>query len=363
MSVRLLVCDDSMMARKQLLRALPPDWELDVTQASNGLEGLDAIRAGKAQLMLLDLTMPELDGYGVLKAIRDEGLTVTVIVVSGDVQEQAVNRVMALGALMFLQKPVDALDLRKALRDPYLALREGKSVGGSAPAAVAEPAPAPAPTPASAPAAAPVAGNLAETLASVSVPFRDAFREVNNVAMGRAAALLAKVLGVFVKLPIPNVNLLEVGELHMALADAQRGGTVSSVCQGYIAGGIAGEALLIFHDSSFKDMAKLLKVEGAIDSNTELELLMDMASVLIGACLNGIAEQLDIRFSQGHPMVLGRHCAIDELIRINQTRWKKTLAVEISYGIEHHSVHFDLLLLFTEDSVPRLTDKMGYLMS
>lgn len=360
MSVRLLICDDSMMARKQLLRALPPDWELDVTQANNGLEGLAAIRAGKAQLMLLDLTMPELDGYGVLKAVRDEGLTVTIIVVSGDVQEQAVNRCMALGALMFLQKPVDALDLRKALRDPYLALREGKVVGGTAPAPAAEPEPAAESTAA---AATPVAGNLAETLASVSVPFRDAFREVNNVAMGRAAALLAKVLGVFVKLPIPNVNLLEVGELHMALADAQRGGTVSSVCQGYIAGGIAGEALLIFHDSSFKDMAKLLKVEGAIDANIELELLMDMASVLIGACLNGIAEQLDIRFSQGHPMVLGRHCAIDELIRINQTRWKKTLAVEISYGIEHHSVHFDLLLLFTEDSIPRLTDKMGYLMS
>ncbi len=359
MSVRLLICDDSMMARKQLLRALPPDWELDVTQAANGLEALIAIRAGKAQLMLLDLTMPELDGYGVLKAVRDEGLTVTIIVVSGDVQEQAVNRVMALGALMFLQKPVDALDLRKALRDPYLALREGKPVGSTAPA----PAAAPEPAPETKTSTAPVAGNLAETLAAVSVPFRDAFREVNNVAMGRAAALLAKVLGVFVKLPIPNVNLLEVGELHMALADAQRGGTVSSVCQGYISGGIAGEALLIFHDSSFKDMAKLLKVEGAIDSNTELELLMDMASVLIGACLNGIAEQLDIRFSQGHPMVLGRHCAIDELIRINQTRWKKTLAVEISYGIEHHSVHFDLLLLFTEDSVPRLTDKMGYLMS
>jgi len=39
------------------------------------------------------------------------------------------------------------------------------------------------------------------------------------------------------------------------------------------------------------------------------------------------------------------------------------LAVEISYGIEHHDVHFDLLLLFSEDSVARLTDKMGYLMS
>lgn len=356
MSVPLLICDDSGMARKQLLRALPPDWELDITQAGNGLEGLHAIRAGKGELVLLDLTMPELDGYQVLQAVRDEGLQAKIIVVSGDVQEQAVNRVLALGALTFLQKPVDALDLRKAMRDPYLQLRGG---------APAKPAAAPAKpdVPDTASAEPAPAANKAAELASNDIPFRDAFREINNVAMGRAGALLAKVLGVFVKLPIPNINLLEVGELHMALTDAQRGGTVSAVCQGYIAGGIAGEALLIFHDSSFRDIAKLMKHEGSIDGNTELELLMDLGSILTGACLNGIAEQLDIRFSQGHPMVLGRHCAIDDLIRINQTRWRKTLAVEISYGIEHHDVHFDLLLLFTEDSVPRLTDKMGYLMS
>ena len=364
MSVALLICDDSGMARKQLLKALPPDWELDITQACNGLEGLQAIRAGKGELVLLDLTMPELDGYQVLQAVRDEGLQARIIVVSGDVQEQAVQRVLALGALQFLQKPVDALDLRKAMRDPYLQLRSG-GAAPSKPAAKAEVSPAKteaSPPPAAAPAMAPTQ-NAAAELAEASIPFRDAFREINNVAMGRAAALLAKVLGVFIKLPIPNVNLLEVGELHMALADAQRGGTVSAVCQGYIAGGICGEALLIFHDSSFRDIAKLMKHEGSLDANVELELLMDLSCILIGACLNGIAEQLDIRFSQGHPMVLGQHCAIDELIRINQTRWKKTLAVEISYGIEHHDVQFDLLLLFSEDSVARLTDKMGYLMS
>jgi len=357
MSVALLICDDSGMARKQLLRAIPTDWELTITQATNGLEGIAAIRAGKGALVLLDLTMPEMDGYEVLKAVRDEGHSCQIIVVSGDVQEQAVNRVLALGALHFLQKPVDALDLRKVLRDPYLSLRAGPTAKSAA---------IRLDTPAIATAAlAPVAVNASNisALAAVSVPFRDAFREINNVAMGRAAALLAKVLGVFVKLPIPNVNLLEVGELHMALADVQHGGTVSSVCQGYISGGISGEALLVFHDSSYRDIAKLMKHEGALDANTELELLMDLGSVLIGACLNGIAEQLDIRFSQGHPVILGRHCAIDDLIRINQSRWKNTLAVEISYGIEHHDVHFDLLLLFTEDSVARLTHKMEYLMS
>jgi hypothetical protein len=61
--------------------------------------------------------------------------------------------------------------------------------------------------------------------------------------------------------------------------------------------------------------------------------------------------------------VLGKLNGIGELIRINQQRWKKTLAVEISYSLEGHNVHFDLLMLFTEDSVDLLTKKLAYLMS
>jgi len=172
--------------------------------------------------------------------------------------------------------------------------------------------------------------------------------------------LLARVLGVFVQLPIPNVNILEVSELHMALADAQRGDGLTAVCQGYIGEGIAGEALLIFHDSEVADMARLMQWQQ--HNHSSMEMLLDMSSILIGACLSGIAEQLDVSFSQGHPQILGEHASIDELIRINSQRWRKTLAVEVSYSIEGHDIHFDLLLLFTEDSVSLLTDKLAYLM-
>ncbi|KIQ04898.1 MULTISPECIES: response regulator [Pseudomonas] len=327
----LLVCDDSNMARKQLLRALPTDWPVTVSQASNGEEALEQLRAAHFDLLLLDLTMPVLDGYGVLAALKAEGLAQKVIVVSGDVQEEAVRRVQELGALAFLKKPADPELLRQTLdRLGFL----------SAP---------------SAPATAPVAA-----LGEPKVSFRDAFREVVNVAMGQAAALLARVLGVFVQLPIPNVNILEVSELHMALADAQRGNGLTAVCQGYIGGGISGEALLIFHDSEVGDMARLMQWQQ--QNYSSMEMLLDMSSVIIGACLSGIAEQLDVSFSQGHPQVLGEHASIDELIRLNGQRWRKTLAVEVSYSIEGHNIHFDLLLLFTEDSVPLLTKKLAYLM-
>ncbi len=334
MSIRplpLLVCDDSAMARKQLIRALPADALFEITQATNGLEGLAAIRAGQGAIVLLDLTMPELDGFGVLAQLQDDGLPCQVIVVSGDVQDEAIRRAKALGAKAFIKKPADPLQLSAALSALGILIPLN-----SASQSLAE---------------------YADGLPDVS--FRDAFREVANVAMGRAAELLGRVLGVFIKLPIPNVNILEVGELHMALAEAQHGESLTAICQGYIGGGVAGEALLIFHDAEIDTVATLLKTH--LDESAKLEMLLDLASIIIGACLNGLSEQLMINLSQSHPLVLGQHCPIEDLIRINQRRWKRTLAVEISYGLEDQDIRFDLMLLFTEDSVPRLQKQLDLL--
>ena len=180
--------------------------------------------------------------------------------------------------------------------------------------------------------------------------------------MGRAADLLATLLDVFVMLPIPNVNVLEVSELTMALKATEESSKVSALCQGFIGAGVAGEALLLFHDSSFEDMAKLMGHKNPQDTANEIEVLIDTGNVLIGAFLNGISEQLDMKFSQGHPVVLGRHCTVNELIHDNSEKWQRTLAMEINYQIEDHNVQCDLLLLFTEDSIPTLNFKLGYLL-
>lgn len=325
-ALSLLICDDSSLARKQLVRALPADWDVQISQASQGRQALERLRQGGIDLLLLDLTMDEMDGFQVLQALRDEAFRCPVIVVSADIQEEAVRRVLDLGALAFLKKPVDPVQLRQTLVSHDLIDARLGLVGRTSDHPIA---------------------------------FREAFAEVVNVGMGRAAALLARVLGVYVQLPIPNVNVLEVGELQMALEDAARGDKVTAVCQGYIGSGIAGEALLIFHDSEIDDMARLMR----LDRYEDMEMLLDLSSLLISACLSGIAEQIDVVFSQGHPQVLGQRAAISELIQVNRQRWKKTLAVEISYSLEGHDVHFDLLLLFTEDSVALLSRKLTYLMS
>lgn len=330
MPIPVLICDDSALARKQMARTLPKEWEVDITFANNGAEGIEAIKAGKGEVVFLDLNMPVMDGYEVLEIIQREDLPALVIVVSGDIQIKAHERVKALGALDFIQKPVSADAISNILQEyGILTIALGEGVADSP---------------------------------MIKVDLRDACQEVANVAMGRAADLLAKLLDVFVLLPIPNVNVLEVSELTMTLKATEEHSKVSALCQGFIGAGIAGEALLLFHDSSFKDMAKLMGLANPEDTNTEMEVMIDTGNVLIGAFLNGISEQLHMKFSQSHPVVLGRHCTVNDLIHDNSEKWSRTLAMEINYRIEDHDIQCDLLLLFTEDSLPTLNFKLGYLL-
>jgi CheY-like chemotaxis protein len=116
MAIPLLICDDSNLARKQVMRALPDGWDVEVSLASNGRECVDAIRVGKGEIVFLDLTMPEMDGYEVLQQVKDEGLKAVIIVISADIQPVARERVLKLGALDFIRKPVDGKKLVETLQ-------------------------------------------------------------------------------------------------------------------------------------------------------------------------------------------------------------------------------------------------------
>ena len=116
MPTPILVVDDSAMARKMLIKALPATWDVEITQAGNGVEAIEAYRAGKADVMFLDLTMPVMDGFQVLEALQKEDLNSFVIVVSADIQPVAQERVIKLGAIAFVKKPVNAEVMETVLK-------------------------------------------------------------------------------------------------------------------------------------------------------------------------------------------------------------------------------------------------------
>ncbi|MDQ7048977.1 MAG: response regulator [Enterobacterales bacterium] len=347
MTMKLLICDDSNMARKQLARCLPDDWQVEVLFAEDGQHGLEQIHQHSPDLMFLDLNMPILDGYETLEEISVQKLDIPVIVVSGDIQPTAQEKVLSLGAMDFIKKPIDRDILKQILlncgfyHDQQPSVKQKKNKQASQTVEFL--------------------GLSSNSILTDDKAFIDACQEVANVAMGQAGDLLARYLDVFINLPIPKVNEIELAELNMAMQFADQDQTVSSVCQGFIGPEIAGEALLLFNDSSFSNIARLLKYQGAVNKNLELELLMDISNIIVGACLKGISEQINVNLSQSHPVVLGQHIKVPNLIEKNVKQWKKTLSIEINYKIKDESINCDLLLLFTEESIEPLRKRLSYL--
>lgn len=326
MSIPILICDDSSFAQKQLLHSLPEDWDVIICYAKNGKDALKMIKEKRISVLFLDLNMPVMDGYAVLAQLNNDKSQVRTVVVSGDIQPEAYKRVIDLGALDFIRKPVDKDELVRVIEKHGL----DKDI-------VVDEVP----------------------LVADDLDLNDAYREVTNVAMGQAASLLAQVLDVFVVMPIPVVNMIEITELQMAITNATEQRSTSAICQGFIGGGLAGEAMLLFSDSSYEDMAKLMHYDGELDDVAEMELLMDLTNILIGACMNGIAEQFDIKMSLGHPIVLGRHMENYNVNKVNG-HWKSTLAIDLQIAIENRNVNANLMLLFTEDSIPRFNQLISY---
>lgn len=191
----------------------------------------------------------------------------------------------------------------------------------------------------------------------------DCLQEVANVAMGQAGDRLARLLDTFVVLSIPHIAVMKPGDIAMALQSLQSSETVSGVCQGFIGGGIAGEAMVLFNDTSFGDLARLMRYPDELDRAAERELLMDTTNVLFGACMNGIAEQVDLGFSFGPPMVLGQHRRLSELMQMERAYWDHALVTEINYTLEGYNVNCDLLLVITDESIHRLVKRLDYLLN
>lgn len=84
-----------------------------VTTASNGWEAIHAVRANRPDIILLDLMLPDLDGFGVCEILRREAATATIpiIIVSAWASTDSRNLGLELGALDYITKPFSPQEL------------------------------------------------------------------------------------------------------------------------------------------------------------------------------------------------------------------------------------------------------------
>jgi two-component system chemotaxis response regulator CheB len=122
MTLRVLVVDDSAFARKVMREVLSRDPEIEVVGiARDGLDALEKIHELKPDVITLDLVMPNLNGLGVLNALRGRNFPRAVIVSMSDAESDLAVAALQAGAVELVHKPTAlATDMLYDLADELL---------------------------------------------------------------------------------------------------------------------------------------------------------------------------------------------------------------------------------------------------
>lgn len=114
----ILVVDDSNITRNLIEKVYQGQYK--VLMASNGREAIDIVDTmpeGVIVAILLDLNMPDLDGFAVLDYFKEKGLfnKIPVSIITGDSSRETINRVMTYNIVDVLIKPFSAFDIEKVV--------------------------------------------------------------------------------------------------------------------------------------------------------------------------------------------------------------------------------------------------------
>ena len=115
--MKILVTDDSKMARKMVIKTLTEILgdDVEIHEAQNGQEALDLYKQISPNIAFLDLTMPIMDGFEALEKIKEFDSNAKVVIISADIQKLSMDKALQLGAFNFIKKPIDLEKMQQIL--------------------------------------------------------------------------------------------------------------------------------------------------------------------------------------------------------------------------------------------------------
>jgi two-component system chemotaxis response regulator CheY len=116
MAKSVLICDDAAFMRVMIKDILTKNGYEVAGEAENGLKAVEKYNETKPDLVMMDITMPEMDGIQALKKIRETDSNATVIMCSAMGQQAMVIESIQSGAKDFIVKPFQADRVLEAVK-------------------------------------------------------------------------------------------------------------------------------------------------------------------------------------------------------------------------------------------------------
>ncbi|MCR4566833.1 MAG: response regulator [Pseudobutyrivibrio sp.] len=113
---KILVCDDSVLARKQLMDAVNEiATGATFIEGKNGAEAVEFYKKENPDIVFMDIVMPEKDGTDALAEIREYDNEATIIIVSSVGTQEQLKKAIKLGAKDFIQKPFEKSQIKEII--------------------------------------------------------------------------------------------------------------------------------------------------------------------------------------------------------------------------------------------------------
>lgn len=140
---KILVIDDSRVIRMRV-RDMLPQGNFDVIEAKDGVEGMEAIRGQRPNLIMLDFLLPRMSGWEVLQEIQSnpELQHIPLVLMSGRKEEVTEKVTEPFEYFEFIQKPFEQKELIEAIKAAMVKARKPRrpAAGATATAPAAAPA-------------------------------------------------------------------------------------------------------------------------------------------------------------------------------------------------------------------------------
>lgn len=261
--MKVLIVDDSFYAR-QLLKKLLTQIGYEVTEASGGVQAIEILKKESFDIVTVDLVMPEMDGITLIKKIRELNRDMPIVAITADIQDETKKQALEAGAFAFLPKPARSEEINaifsKLLKEPELIF--------------------------------------------FSLRHKDAFTELINIAMGRAANALSGLLEKRVVLTVPYFEMLKASELRDYFENKLK--TIGVAVEQRFSGVINGVATIAL---PYEDALTLVRVLLSTDKDldrlapSEHTVLAEVGNIVLNAAISILSNQLNTRFSISVPDV------------------------------------------------------------
>ena len=133
MRLKVVIADDEVLARQKLRQLLELEDQVQIVgEGANAYETMDLVRFTCPNLLLLDIQMPDLDGFGVISALTGEGDVALPRIIFTTAYDQYALRAFEINAVDYLLKPFTRARLGEAIQRARQQIRTSKTERGSA---------------------------------------------------------------------------------------------------------------------------------------------------------------------------------------------------------------------------------------